>query len=83
MQIGHPGIDALFAQLGLPSSEGAIAAFILRHRPDALGCALPDAPVWTASQAAFLREAIAADAEWALQAEWLEEALCHPPAVEV
>ncbi|MFG6414943.1 DUF2789 family protein [Roseateles sp. DC23W] len=80
MQIGQPGLRQLFAQLGLPSSETAIAAFIARHRPDAIGCALPDAPVWTAAQSDFLREAIAADAEWALPAEWLAEALCHPVA---
>lgn len=78
MHIGQAGVPELFAQLGLPATEAAIAAFITRHRPDALGCALADAPVWTPSQAAFLREAIAADDEWALAAEWLTEALCRP-----
>lgn len=74
---GHHPLRELFEQLGLPSTPAAIDAFIAQHRPAALGCALPDAPVWTAAQAAFLREAIAADADWALPAEWLSEALCR------
>ncbi|MCE4554355.1 DUF2789 family protein [Roseateles cellulosilyticus] len=75
----HPGqhrLRELFDQLGLPSEPEAIDAFITRHRPAAQGCALPDAPVWTPAQAAFLRESIAADDDWALPAEWLEQALC-------
>lgn len=80
MHAGHHRLQELFDQLGLPSAPDAIDAFITRHRPSALGCALPDAPVWTAAQAAFLREAIAADADWALPAEWLAQALCQPLA---
>lgn len=80
MHAGHHRLQELFDQLGLPSAPDAIDAFITRHRPSAQGCALPDAPVWTAAQAAFLREAIAADADWALPAEWLAQALCQPLA---
>lgn len=79
MNIGHPGLRDLFDQLGLPSGADAIESFIAHHRPQALGCALPEAPVWTPAQADFLREAIAADADWALPAEWLADALCGPP----
>jgi hypothetical protein len=78
MHAGHHALQELFDQLGLPSSPEAIDRFITRHRPASLGCALPDAPVWTPAQAAFLREAIAADADWALPAEWLTQALCQP-----
>jgi Protein of unknown function (DUF2789) len=78
MHAGHHRLQELFDQLGLPSSPEAIDAFITRHRPNALGCALPEAPVWTPAQATFLREAIAADADWALPAEWLAQALCQP-----
>ncbi|WP_343622845.1 DUF2789 family protein [Roseateles puraquae] len=78
MQPGHHRLQELFEQLGLPSAPEAIDAFITRHRPTSLGCALPDAPVWTPTQASFLREAIAADADWALPAEWLGQALCQP-----
>lgn len=80
MHAGHHRLQELFDQLGLPSEPGAIDAFITRHRPSSLGCALPDAPVWTPAQATFLREAVAADADWALPAEWLAQALCQPPA---
>jgi hypothetical protein len=78
MHAGHHALHELFDQLGLPSSPEAIDRFITLHRPASLGCALPDAPVWTPAQAAFLREAIAADADWALPAEWLAQALCQP-----
>lgn len=70
----------LFAQLGLPSSPAEIEAFIAAHRPSSLGCALHEAPVWSPAQAGFLREAIEADADWALPAEWLFQALCHKDA---
>ena len=77
MDSGHHGIQELFRQLGLPAEPAQIDAFIARHRPDSLGCALHAAPVWTAAQAAFLQEAIAADADWALPAEWLADAMCR------
>lgn len=72
----HP-LSELFKQLGLPSSPEAIEAWIAAHRCDAQGCALPDAPVWTPSQAAFLRQAIADDADWAEPADQLCERLCR------
>ncbi|MBP6900049.1 MAG: DUF2789 domain-containing protein [Burkholderiaceae bacterium] len=74
----HHPLAELFDQLGLASTPEAIDAFIAQHRPAAQGCALPEAPVWTPAQASFLREAIAADADWALPAEWLSDALCRP-----
>jgi hypothetical protein len=80
MQTPHHSLRELFQQLGLPSEPLAIDDFILRHRAESSGRALADAPVWNAAQAAFLREAIAADADWALPAEWLQQALCGPAA---
>lgn len=78
MSTTHHPLSELFDQLGLASSPEAIDAFIAQHRPASLGCALHEAPVWTPAQATFLREAIAADADWALPAEWLSDALCRP-----
>lgn len=75
MQIGQPGIHELFKQLGLPSTEESIATFIRVHRPDLIGCSLFEAPVWTAAQADFLREAVDMDAEWAQPVESLAVAL--------
>ena len=55
----------LFAQLGLPSDESAIERFIATHGPLPAAVALADAPFWSAAQAAFLREEIVEDADWA------------------
>lgn len=57
--------DDLFRQLGLPDDAAAISRFISTHRPIAPAVALADAPCWSASQARFLREEIAKDADWA------------------
>ncbi|CAB1369669.1 DUF2789 domain-containing protein [Denitratisoma oestradiolicum] len=55
----------LFAQLGLPSDDEAIARFIQTHHPLAKGTLLHEAPFWTPAQAAFLCEEILEDADWA------------------
>lgn len=60
----HP-LSELFAQLGLPSDESGMRQFLQAHTPLAANIALPAAPFWTAAQAAFLREEILKDADWA------------------
>ena len=65
----------LFAQLGLPAAPAAIQAFIAGHRPLAPRLALYEAPFWTPSQAAFLREHIEQDADWAVIIDKLDSAL--------
>ena len=55
----------LFAQLGLPSEEAAVEAFIASHRPLENDVALYRAPFWSAMQRAFLKEEIIEDADWA------------------
>jgi hypothetical protein len=55
----------LFAQLGLPSEPGAIDRFIASHSPLPAAMLLSEAPFWTAGQAAFLREGLLVDADWA------------------
>ena len=55
----------LFGQLGLADDPASIEAFIAAHRPLPVGVSLADAPFWTSSQARFLREEIADDADWA------------------
>ena len=57
-------LKALFEQLGLPSSENEIQSFIQAHRGLTLTTCLSDADFWSPSQAAFLAEAIAEDADW-------------------
>jgi hypothetical protein len=58
-------LSKLFAQLGLPGDEAGIAHFIDTHGPLPESTSLPDAPFWTPSQAAFLREETLEDADWA------------------
>jgi len=64
-------ISALFAQLGQASDETAIARFIETHGPLPEGMQLHEAAFWTPAQAAFLREAIGDDADWAEIADTL------------
>ncbi len=55
----------LFMQLGLPATPQEIQGFIESHKPLAPQLALHEAPFWSASQAAFLREQVQHDADWA------------------
>jgi hypothetical protein len=58
-------IGDLFRQMGLPGEPAQVDSFIAQHHPLPEGVALADAPWWSASQALFLREALAHDADWA------------------
>lgn len=64
MESPFHSLPKLFAQLGLPAEPEAIEAFITRHSPLPAEFKLADAPLWTASQAAFLKEEILEDADW-------------------
>jgi hypothetical protein len=65
----------LFEQLGLPADDGAIRRFIETHSPLPEGLHLADAPFWTPAQAAFLRDEILEDADWAEVVDRLSLAL--------
>lgn len=58
-------LSGLFAQLGLPNGPKEIEAFIQRHHPLPQAEPLAKAAFWTEAQAAFLRDAIANDSDWA------------------
>ena len=58
-------LNNLFAQLGLPSDDAEIDNFIKTHNHLDTNLSLSEAPFWTPSQAAFLREEILKDADWA------------------
>jgi hypothetical protein len=68
----------LFAQLGLPVDAPGIAQFLATHTPLAGEVKLADAPFWSPAQAAFLREALLQDSDWAELADQLSEALRGP-----
>ena len=55
----------LFSQLGLPSDDAGIAAFLRAHAPLAADIPLAEAPFWTPAQAALLKEELVEDADWA------------------
>lgn len=75
METGMHTLKDLFAQLGLPNGDAEIAAFIKAHSPLPDFVKLADAPCWTPSQAAFLREELAEDADWAEVVDQLSAAL--------
>jgi len=67
-------INNLFAQLGLASDDASIAQFIRTHCA-ARSVVLSEAALWTPAQAAFLREEILNDADWAEVIDQLNAAL--------
>lgn len=69
----------LFGQLGLPTDEAAITQFLAKNATLVKGMRLTDAPCWTPSQAAFLKEAWMQDAEWCYVVDQLNRALLSPP----
>lgn len=79
MELLKPNMNSLFAQLGEADDDASIARFIASkgHLPS--GTRLHEANFWTPSQAAFLRDAIAQDANWAPVVEELNAKL-HPDA---
>lgn len=68
----------LFAQLGLPCEPGDIATFLAAHAPLADNIKLVEAPFWQPTQAAFLREALLQDSDWAGPVDQLSAALRAP-----
>ncbi len=65
MDRAQHNIHSLFEQLGLPAGDAEIEHFIEAHRPLPPGLPLHCADFWNESQANFLAEAIAEDADWA------------------
>lgn len=65
-------LSALFDQLGLPSSELAIAQFIDQHSPLDPALSLVEASFWNPGQRAFLIEALADDSDWTELVEHLD-----------
>ncbi len=68
-------MSALFEQLGLPSGDTEIAAFIKANSPLPNSVAMTAAGFWSPAQRAFLSEAIVDDADWAEIVDQLDTAL--------
>ena len=71
-------LSELFQQLGLGSSTEEVEYFIQTHAPLREDITLADAPFWSASQAAFLREALNDDDDWCEVIDELNGALHQP-----
>jgi hypothetical protein len=69
-------IGTLFSQLGLNSDPYSIQDFFENHHISGT-IRLDEAPFWSASQAAFLREAIELDSDWADAVDHLDTELRH------
>lgn len=65
-------LNSLFSQLGLGQSDAAIESFVNHHKPVPHAVLLHEADIWNTSQAAFLQQAIAEDADWAIVVDQLD-----------
>ncbi len=73
-----PGIatmEHLMEQLGLSTDGDSLQEFVSTHGPLPATTRLEDASFWNESQAAFLQEAIAQDAQWASAVDRLDALL--------
>ncbi|CAI8741396.1 DUF2789 domain-containing protein [Pseudomonas wadenswilerensis] len=78
MEAPNHKFSELFKQLGLPDDPKGIDQFITSHSPLKSDIKLVDAPFWTSSQRAFLKDSIDEDADWAVMFDQLNEALRRP-----
>ncbi len=76
--VNHTMTD-LFDQLGLPSQPKHIAEFVARRRPLPLEIRLYDADFWTPAQAAFIKDKLSEDGDWALVIDSLNASLRSRP----
>lgn len=75
MQEPIHSVNALFEQLGMPSSDQAIDQFIAAHRPIPQGVHIHEARFWTTSQANVLKQLKDEDADWAIFVDELDNRL--------
>ena len=73
-------LNCLFEQLGLPSDASAVDDFIEAHNPLPEHVPLHEAAFWNPAQAAFLREEIRGDADWAEVVDQLNVRLRAAPS---
>lgn len=77
MDAQHHDLPALFAQLGLAASGGAIAEFVEAHRPLPTSLRLSEARFWTPAQAQFIEQALDEDSDWCEAVDQLDAQLRH------
>ncbi len=72
---GNATLEHLMEQLGLSTDGDSLQDFVNTHGPLPPATRLEDASFWNESQSAFLREAIAQDAQWAPMVDQLDALL--------
>ncbi len=78
LEPGTHHFQDLFAQLGLANDATSIRQFLAAHAPIGGDVNIADASFWSPAQAAFLREALLDDSDWAELVDQLSEALRAP-----
>ena len=72
---GTATLEHLMEQLGLSTDGDSLQAFVSTHGPLPATTRIEDASFWNDSQATFLKEAIAQDAQWAPVVDQLDALL--------
>ncbi len=70
-------LNTLFAQLGLPDNDEAVAQFIREHRPLNRAVRVTEARFWSPAQKAFLAESLLEDSDWCEAVDELDALLHH------
>ena len=81
MEQPHHSLADLFAQLGLDNEPAAMREFVARHRPLPMTVSLSDAPFWSVSQAALIKQKLSDDSDWALIVDTLNVQLRERPDI--
>ncbi len=76
MDTSRHSMRTLFQQLGLPSTDTAIEAFMANNHLD-VQIPLERAAFWSAGQAQFIREALQEDSDWSEVVDQLDASLRH------
>lgn len=82
MDITPHSMETLFAQLGLPNDAQSIERFIATCGHLDNGVPLHEARFWNPAQAAFLRDAVVQDADWAETVDALNTRLHTRPCID-
>ena len=69
-------LQGLFAQLGLPSGDAAIDAFVENNHLEA-SIPIEKAAFWSAGQAQFIQESLQEDSDWSEVVDQLDAMLRH------
>jgi len=77
MEMSAHTLNALFDQLGLPSSDKDIEQFVNTHRLFSGDIPLTEATFWTPAQSSFLRESLESDSDWCELVDTLDTMLRH------